>query len=114
MYVSVRCAVLCVQFLPGPGNDTLTTMRLLNRGWNFWYVVSTLKPIVAPKRPLPRQAFDMQKYRTGALVQALQDCSGFVVSTRGFTLLSRPARRYGTVAVQTSLKENCWLLGWDW
>lgn len=55
------CAVL--QFLSGPGNDTLTVIRLKSSGWNMWYTVSTLRSFVAPRRPLPRQAFSMQKYR---------------------------------------------------
>jgi hypothetical protein len=29
---------------------------------------------------MPRQALVMQRYRAGALVYALQDCGGFVVS----------------------------------
>jgi hypothetical protein len=50
-------------------------------GWDFWYVTISLQPFVAPKRAMPRQALVMQRYRAGALVYALQDCSGFVVST---------------------------------
>lgn len=66
---SVLCVCACVcayaymQFVPGPGNDTLTIVRLVSRGWDFWYVVSTLRNVVAPQRPLPRQAAFTQKYR---------------------------------------------------
>lgn len=49
-------------------------------GWDFWYVAITVRPFVAVKRPMPRQALVMQRYRAGALVYALQDCGGFVVS----------------------------------
>lgn len=49
-------------------------------GWDFWYVAVTLRPFVAVKRPIPRQALVMQRYRAGALVYALQDCGGFAVS----------------------------------
>lgn len=63
----------CMQFLPGPGNDTLTTIRFINLAWDFWFVLSTTQPIVAPKRPVPRQTFSLQVFRPGPLVQALRD-----------------------------------------
>lgn len=59
----------------------LTGVLSVTAGWDFWYVVSTLRPIVAPVQPMPRQALVMQRYRAGALVYALQDCGGFVVSS---------------------------------
>lgn len=59
-------------------------------GWDFWYVAISLRPFMAPKRAMPRQALVMQRYRAGALVYALQDCSGFVVST--VQSLSPPAQ----------------------
>lgn len=74
------------------------------------YVVSTLKSYVAPKRPLPRQAFVMQKYRAGALVYALEDCSGFVVSIRteqGVSASSLTAARGLKCEVAVSY---CWFL----
>lgn len=85
---SLSFGLVCFNSLGFPNHERLicknSKLSLNNfccicAGWDLWYVVSTLRPFVAPQRPMPRQALVMQKYRTGALVYALQDCGGFVV-----------------------------------
>lgn len=77
-------AAACVLSLSQPtaadSRPWLHRVVLCRAGWDFWYVTTTLRPFFAPLRPMPRQAMVMQRYRAGALVYALQDCQGFVVS----------------------------------
>lgn len=68
-----------LQFMTGPGNDSLTTIRQLNIGWDFWYVVSTTRAFVAPKLPAPRHPFTLRMDRPMPVVQAVRDCSEFEV-----------------------------------
>jgi hypothetical protein len=54
-------------------------MRQFNIGWDLWYVVSTTRPVVAPKLPVPRLPFTLRMDKPTPVVQAIRDCSEFQV-----------------------------------
>lgn len=68
-------------------------------------MTTTLRPFFAPLRPMPRQAMVMQRYRAGALVYALQDCQGFVVSA-----CVRPGRSRSMAQLLLRLWSGCKVL----
>lgn len=81
-FITGHCSPLscCAQFMPGPGNDTMTIKRLLSRSWQFKNVVTTTRTFVAPKLPPPSRPFVLSKSGPAPLVQAIKDCSTFNVS----------------------------------
>jgi hypothetical protein len=38
---------------------SLITLVIICAGWDFWYIVSTLRPFVTLQRPMPRQTHSM-------------------------------------------------------
>lgn len=72
--------LLCLQFMAGPGNDTMTIKRLLSKSWQFMNVITTARTFVAPKLPVPPRPFVLTKSGPAPLVQAINDCATFNVS----------------------------------
>jgi hypothetical protein len=71
---------LHLQFVPGPGPDSLTVINFQNLAWDLRYTVITTQPVVAPKLPLPGPPLNLQATRAGPLLQSVGSCSSLQVS----------------------------------
>jgi len=82
------CGVSNTQIAPTSTTDSMKVLRLVTNAWNMWYCIEQTQPVFAPPLPAPRQVFNQLQYRTGVLVQTIQDCSSFQVTiTRSMLLV---------------------------
>jgi len=103
--------VVTLQFMPGPGNNTLTITRFLNIGWDFVDVVSTTQPVAAPKRALPPHARAVEIDRPSTLVQAVQDCAGVQVRRQIWVFIGAAKAAGARAYNQGGVEGMIWLKG---